>query len=85
MAKILREFFNTTEELDQFMVGLPEQTFVKIVANGQKIGVFSGAQVLAYRNKLVQVKAGKLTQVINLPVAQESPVLSVAKKNRRRH
>jgi len=82
MAKI-RDFFNSTDELDQFLLRLEERDFVKIVANGQKLAVFSGAHVIPFKNKLAQVQAGKLTKVINLPVLQD--VAPVAKKGRRRH
>lgn len=83
MAKILAEFFETTEQLDQFILELPEGSLTKIIKD--KLCVFVGVKMAVYNNRLIQLDAGKLTKVIQMQVTEPSEPLPLEKKKKRRH
>ena len=82
MTRILREFFETTEQLDQFILELPGNSLAKIIKD--KLCVFTGVKMAVYKNRLIQLDAGKLTKVIAMVTEPPEP-LPLEKKSRHRH
>jgi hypothetical protein len=82
MPKIIREFFETTEQLDQFISELPEGSLTKIIKN--KLCIFTDVKMMVYNHKFIQLDAGKLTKVIPM-VTEQSKGLPLEKKKKHRH
>jgi hypothetical protein len=83
MTRIIREFFETTEQLDQFILELPSDSLIKIIKD--KLCVFTGVKMAVYNNRLIQLDAGKLAKVIQMKVTEPSEPLPLGKKKKHRH
>jgi len=75
---ILSEFFSTPQDLDTFLLELPEGSLVKVVDG--KLHIIEKARIVVYNNRMYEIGTGKTIRIM-LPLIP--PVIK--KPNRKRH
>jgi len=70
---ILSDFFERPQDLDNFLIELPEGSFTRIVDG--KIVVTVDATIVAVNNRFYEIKPGKVVKIVTslTPLTQERP------------